>query len=58
MSIFNHLGTVISIAAGVLILKESLAGFQIIGAVLIIIGVIGTNYFARSHHKAAQRPLV
>jgi len=58
MSIFNHLGTVISIAAGVLILKESLAGFQIIGAVLIIIGVIGTNYFARSHHKAAQRPHV
>lgn len=58
MSIFNHLGTVISIAAGVLILKETLAGFQIIGAVLIIIGVIGTNYFARSHHKAPQRPHV
>jgi len=58
MSIFNHLGTVISILAGVLILKETLEGFKIIGAVLIIIGVIGTNYFAKAHHKAAQQPHV
>lgn len=58
MSIFNHLGTVISIVAGVVLLNETLKGFQIVGAVLIIIGVIGTNYFARSHHKAAHRPHV
>ena len=56
MSIFNHLGTVISILAGVLILKESLEDFQVVGALLIIIGVIGTNYFARTHHKTHHRP--
>ena len=47
MSIFNHLGTVISIFAGVLLLQEHLKYYQVIGAVLIIIGVIGTNYFAK-----------
>ena len=47
MSIFNHLGTVISIFAGVLLLQEHLKYYQVIGAVLIIIGVLGTNYFAK-----------
>lgn len=55
MSIFNHLGTVISILAGVLILKETLEGFKFIGAVLIIIGVIGTNYYAGTHQKTHHR---
>ncbi len=48
MSIFNHLGTVISIFAGVLLLQEHLKYYQVIGAILIIIGVIGTNYFGRN----------
>lgn len=47
MSIFNHLGTVISIFAGVILLQEHLSYYQIIGAILIIIGVIGTNYFSK-----------
>lgn len=51
MSIFNHLGTVISIFAGVLLLQENLKYYQVIGAVFIIIGVIGTNYFGRSHRE-------
>lgn len=51
MSIFNHLGTVISIFAGVLLLHERLSYYQVIGAVLIIIGVIGTNYFGGNKAK-------
>lgn len=56
MSIFNHLGTVISILAGVLILKESLEGYQVAGAILIIIGVMGTNYYGKSHDQSLQGP--
>lgn len=46
-SIFNHLGTVISILAGVILLNESLYVYQILGGSLIIVGIIGTNYFAQ-----------
>lgn len=51
ISIFNHLATVISILAGVVFLKESLEGYQILGGVLIILGVIGTNYFGKEHQN-------
>lgn len=54
MSIFNHLGTVISIFAGVLLLHEHLRYYQVIGALLIIIGVIGTNYFAADKRESRQ----
>lgn len=43
MSVFANLGTVITIIAGVLILKEDLFYYHIIGIVMIILGIIGTN---------------
>lgn len=49
MSIFTHLGTVISIIAGVVILHEPLHGYHLLGAFLILLGVIGTNYVGRHH---------
>lgn len=49
MSIFTHLGTVISIIAGVLILHEPLYSYHILGTILILLGVIGTNYIGRHH---------
>lgn len=55
MSIFNHLGTVISIFAGILLLHEHLRYYQVIGALLIIIGVIGTNYFAADKRESRQK---
>ncbi|MBO1264888.1 DMT family transporter [Proteiniclasticum sp. SCR006] len=55
MSIFNHLGTVISIFAGVLLLREHLRYYQVIGALLIITGVIGTNYFAADKRENRQK---
>ncbi|WP_256757002.1 DMT family transporter [Cohnella sp. WQ 127256] len=43
MSVFSNLATLITMAAGVLFLNEQLRYFHIIGAIIIIGGVIGTN---------------
>lgn len=45
MSIFNNLSTVISMIAGAVILNESIEWFHILGSTMIIIGVIGTNFY-------------
>ncbi len=45
-AVFANLTTVVSILAGVFLRNEPFYKFQIIGAILIIIGVWGTNYFA------------
>lgn len=44
MSVFSNLGTVIAIVAGYLFLKEKIFYYHIIGSVLIVGGVIGTNF--------------
>lgn len=44
MSVFANLGTLISIIAGALILKENIYYYHIIGSILIVVGVLGTNY--------------
>lgn len=44
-AVFTNLTTVVSIIAGVIFRNEPFFKFQIVGAVLIIIGVWGTNYF-------------
>ncbi len=44
-SVFNNLATVISILAGVVIAHETLYWYQTVGGVLIISGVVGTNFF-------------
>lgn len=43
MSVFANLGTVITIFAGVLILNEDLFYYHIIGTIMIILGILGTN---------------
>lgn len=43
MIVFSNLGTVISIIAGVVFLKESIFFYHIIGSIMIIGGVLGTN---------------
>ena len=42
---FLNLVTVVTILAGVFILKEEIHTYHLIGVVLIISGVIGANYF-------------
>lgn len=44
-AVFANLTTVVSIAAGIVFRNEPFLKFQVVGAILIIIGVWGTNYF-------------
>lgn len=44
MSVFANLATVISIVAGVIFLNEKIFYYHIIGSILIVGGVIGTNF--------------
>ena len=44
-AVFANLCTIVSIAAGVLILKEDFFFYDFIGAVVILVGVWGTVYF-------------
>lgn len=50
-SVFSNLSTVVSIIAGVIFLDESFKLFQIIGAILILIGVWGTNKFGQNNNN-------
>ncbi|MEC0267031.1 DMT family transporter [Paenibacillus anseongense] len=43
VSVFNHLATLVSIVGGFVFLNEQLAYYHIIGAIVIIAGVLGTN---------------
>ncbi|MFS0863178.1 DMT family transporter [Fredinandcohnia sp. 179-A 10B2 NHS] len=56
MSVFSNLSTVVSIVAGVLILNEKIYMFHIVGSVLIIFGVIGTNIYKDKKRKKVMRP--
>jgi len=51
MSVFSNFATLITIIAGVLFLKEAFHLFHLAGAIVIIAGVIGTNYAGRSKPK-------
>lgn len=51
MSVFTNLSTLIAILAGVIFLEEQLFYYHIIGALLIIAGVIGTNYFDKDKER-------
>ncbi|WP_166245380.1 DMT family transporter [Paenibacillus turpanensis] len=43
MSVFTNLSTIVSIAAGAIFLGEEVTVYHLIGSVMIIAGVIGTN---------------
>ncbi|MDZ5472871.1 DMT family transporter [Bacillus sp. 31A1R] len=50
-SIFTNLSTIISIAAGAIVLKESIEYYHIIGSMMIIFGVLGTNLYKGKNQK-------
>lgn len=58
MSIFSNLSTVISILAGAFFLKEEIKMYHIIGSIMIITGVLGTNLykgkFQKKNYKTAN----
>lgn len=47
-SIFANLSTIVSVVAGIIILKEDFSLYHLIGSSLILIGVWGTNYFGKN----------
>ena len=51
MSVFSNLATLITIIAGVIFLHESIHYYHVIGAMIILAGVIGTNYFGGIQSK-------
>lgn len=53
MSVFNNLSTIVSIAAGALFLGEAVTLYHVVGSLMIIAGVIGTNLLARKKTTSA-----
>ncbi|WP_168120864.1 DMT family transporter [Paenibacillus sp. HB172176] len=53
MSLFNNAATVITILAGVFFLDESLAYYHIIGACMVLVGVVGVNLAGRMRRGEA-----
>jgi drug/metabolite transporter (DMT)-like permease len=51
MSVFGHLTTVVTILAGIVLLDESFYYYHAIGTVLIIVCVVGVNYFKGERKK-------
>lgn len=47
ISVFSNLSTLITIIAGVVFLHEKISYFHIIGTIMIIFGVIGTNFLGK-----------
>ncbi|PEP50169.1 DMT family transporter [Bacillus wiedmannii] len=45
ISVFSNLSTLITIIAGVIFLHEQISYFHIIGTIIIILGIIGTNFW-------------
>lgn len=54
MSVFANLGTVITIVAGVVILKEEVFYYHLLGSLFIVGGVLGTNFL--DDRKVKKRP--
>ncbi|MFW6381767.1 MAG: DMT family transporter [Bacillota bacterium] len=55
-AVFANLVTVVSIMAGVVFRNEPFYWFQVIGAVMIIIGVWGTNYYGKLRQRSDKIP--
>ncbi|OFD79199.1 DMT family transporter [Bacillus mycoides] len=47
ISVFSNLSTLITIIAGVVFLHEQIAYYHIIGTLLIVLGVVGTNFLGK-----------
>mgnify|MGYP006282245505 FL=1 len=55
-AVFANFTTVVSILAGVLIRNEPFYWFQIVGAIMIILGVWGTNYYGELEQPVEEIP--
>lgn len=55
-AVFSNLTTVVSIGAGVVFRNEPFYWFHAVGAVAILMGVWGANYFGKKPKRARQDP--
>lgn len=58
VAVFENLCTIVSIIAGVVFLGENFKVYHVIGAILIILGVWGTNRFTASNHKIIEEKAI
>lgn len=56
-AVFTNLTTIVSIVAGVVILNESFYWYHLIGGIMIILGVWGTNYYGKTRKLNKNRNL-
>jgi drug/metabolite transporter (DMT)-like permease len=49
MSVFSNFSTLVSMVAGVIFLNEQLQYYHVVGAIMIILGVLGTNFLGNEH---------
>jgi drug/metabolite transporter (DMT)-like permease len=54
MSVFSNLSTIVAIIVGAIFLDENVYFYHIIGSIMIILGVIGTNYFGRQKERVLK----
>lgn len=54
MSVFSNLSTLVSILAGALLLQEEIHYYHIVGAVAIVLGVLGTNWRTRHSRQSSN----
>lgn len=54
MSVFSNFATLITIVAGVIFLKEDFHLYHIAGSIMIILGVVGTNYLGTSRNLSKK----
>lgn len=57
MSVFSNVATLITIIAGVLFLNEVFHFYHLIGGIMIIIGVIRTNFAGKKSKKDSKEDL-
>lgn len=55
MSVFSNVSTLITMFVGVIFLQEELAYYHIIGAIMIILGVLGTNFLDAKFVSAKKK---
>lgn len=57
MSVFNNLSTLITMVSGFVFLNESLYYYHLIGAIMIVLGLLGTNFLGKKSGKTLTKTL-
>ncbi|MBV7272943.1 DMT family transporter [Clostridium thailandense] len=56
-TVFSNLSTIVSIAAGVIVLNEGFKYYHIVGSIMILVGVWGTSKFGNSNKKIIPKEI-